>query len=116
MEKIYIYLKLKNYQENNNIKYLRSAPYHPSTNGCCEAVHKEIKNYLLDLKEKQKYLFDFDIAIEEAIYFHNNKILKGTGFKPIDLKDIDEKNIINEVISNIIKSMLRKIKLDKKAL
>ena len=32
---------LKTYLENNNIKYLRSAPYHPQSNGCCEAVHKE---------------------------------------------------------------------------
>ena len=35
--------------------------------GCCEAVHKEIKNYLLTLKEKQKEKFDLDIAIEEAL-------------------------------------------------
>ena len=39
-------IQLKTYLENNNIKYLRSAPYHPQTNGCCEAVHKEIKSYL----------------------------------------------------------------------
>ena len=32
------------------------------------------------------------------------------------LKDIDNENIINEEISNITKSMQRKIKLDKKAL
>ena len=57
-----------------------------------------------------------DIDIEEAIDFHNNRILKSTGFKPADLKDIDDENIINEVISNIIKSMQRKIKFDKKAL
>ena len=54
---------LKIYQDNNNIKYLRSAPYHPQTNGCCEAVHKEIKNYLLDLRENQQDLFDLDVAI-----------------------------------------------------
>ena len=107
---------LKIYLDNNNIKYLRSAPYHPQTNGCCEAVHKEIKNYLLYLKEKEKDLFDLDIAIEEAIDFHNNRILKNTGFKPADLKDIEDENIINEVISNIIRSMQRKIKFDKKSL
>ena len=68
------------------------------------------------LKEKEKDLFDLDIAIKEAIDFHNNRILKNTGFKPADLKDIEDENIINEVISNIIKSMQRKNKFDKKAL
>ena len=42
---------------------MRSAPYHPQTNGCCEAVHKEIKNYLLYLKENQQDLIDLDIVI-----------------------------------------------------
>ena len=44
---------LKIYLDNNNIKYLRSAPNLPQTNGICEAVHKEIKNYLLYLKENK---------------------------------------------------------------
>ena len=57
-----------------------------------------------------------NIAIEDAIDFHNNRILKSTGFKPAELKDIEDENIINEVISNIIKSMQRKNKFDKKAL
>ena len=34
---------LKIYLENNNSKFLRSSPYHPQSNGCCEAVHKEMK-------------------------------------------------------------------------
>ena len=83
---------LKIYQDNNNIKYLRSAPYYPQTNRCCEAVYKGIKNYLLDLKENQKDFFYLDIAIEEAINFLNNIILKNNGFKLADLKDIDDEN------------------------
>ena len=43
-------IQIKIYLENNNVKYLRSAPYHPQTKGCCEAVHKEIKSYLLRKK------------------------------------------------------------------
>ena len=35
--------KLKYYLENHNIKYIISTPYHPQSNGCCEALHKEIK-------------------------------------------------------------------------
>ena len=47
---------LKIYSENNNIIYIHSAPYHPESNGCCEAVHKEIKAYLLDEMEKKKII------------------------------------------------------------
>ena len=107
---------LKIYLENNHIKYLRSAPYHPQSNGCCEAVHKEIKNYLLVLKEKQKEKFDLDIAIEEAIDYHNNRKMKSTGYKPADIKDTSNEDVIKEVVENIIKSMRRKVKFDQKAL
>ena len=103
---------LKLYLENNHIKFLRSVPYHPQWNGCCVAVHKEIKNYLLTLKEKQKEKFDLDIAIEEAIDYHNNRKLKNTGYKPEEIKDIAIEDIINEVINNIIKSMRSKVKFD----
>ena len=67
---------MKIYLENNNIKFLRSSPYHPQSNGCCEAVHKEIKNFLLLKKEKQKEKFDIEVSIEDAIDFHNNRKLK----------------------------------------
>ena len=33
---------LKIYFENNDIKFINSSPYHPQSNGCCEALHKEI--------------------------------------------------------------------------
>ena len=101
---------LKTYLENNNIKYLRSAPYHPQSNGCCEAVHKEIKNYLLSAKDKKKESFDLEISLEDAIDFHNNRKMKSTGFKPIELKDCTNEQLIDQVNKNIIKSMKRKIK------
>ena len=34
---------LKIFLENLNINYILSAPYHPQSNGCCEALHKQIK-------------------------------------------------------------------------
>ena len=49
-------LELKIFLENNNITYITSAPYHPQSNGCCEAIHKEIKKFLLDDLAKKKKL------------------------------------------------------------
>ena len=45
---------LKVYLENINVLYLWSAPYYPQSNGCCEAVQKEIKNFLLKKYESKK--------------------------------------------------------------
>ena len=93
---------------------MRSAPYHPQSNGCCEAVHKEIKNNLLNAKNIQKESFDLEISLEEAIDFHNNRKLKSTGLKPIELRDCTNEAIIKQVNKNIIKYMKRKIKKDNK--
>ena len=57
---------------------------------------------------------DFEISLEEAIDYHNNRKLKSTGFKPIELKDCTNEEIIKQVNKNIIKSMKRKIKKDNK--
>ena len=47
-------MNLKIYNWNLNIKYIRSAPYHPQSNGCCKALYKQVKQYLLDDYEKKK--------------------------------------------------------------
>lgn len=41
-------VNLKVYLEYLNIKFIRGAPYHPRSNGCCEALHKQIKEFLLE--------------------------------------------------------------------
>ena len=105
---------LKTFLENNNVKYLRSSPYHPQTNGCCEAVHKEIKNYLLRKQELLKDKFDLEICLVDAIEFHNNRVIKSTGYKPIDIKNTEDKNLIDSVNKNIINSMKRKINFKNK--
>ena len=65
---------------------------------------------------KRLKIFDIEVSIEDAIDFHNNRKLKSTGYKPIEIKDTTDENIINEVIENIIKSMKRKVKHDRKLL
>ena len=67
-------INLKVYLENLNIKYIRSAPYHPQNNGCYEALHKQIKAFLLEEYKNNKNNFDIDISIENVIETHNNMI------------------------------------------
>ena len=67
--------------ENLGIKFILSAPYYPQNNGCYEAIHKEIKKYLLDEYNKNKENFDIGLSIENAIEYHNNRLLKSIGFK-----------------------------------
>lgn len=38
------------FRENNNIKYIKSSPYHPQTNGSVEIIHKLEKDYLYNKK------------------------------------------------------------------
>ena len=107
--KEFINKELKIYLENNNIIYITSAPYHPQTNGCCEAIHKKIKKYLLDELVIAGENFNFDISVENAIEFHNKSVLNSTGYKPVDIRNTTDETIINEEVLNIIKSMKRKI-------
>ena len=39
-------LELKIFLDNKIITYITSAPQHPQSNGCREAIHKEIKTFL----------------------------------------------------------------------
>lgn len=102
-------LDLRIYLENKNITNITSARYHPQSNGCCEALHKEIKKFLLDALYKQKDNFDIEISIADSIEFHNNRELPSTGFKPVDIRHKTDIDIINKVVLNIIRSMQRKI-------
>ena len=60
-------------------------------------------------KEEKKNKFDLEIEIEDAIEFHNFRKLKSTGFKPVELRYNEDKEIIEIVNNNIIKSMKRKL-------
>ena len=60
-------------------------------------------------KDLLKDNFDLEIALEEAVDFHNNRIIKRTGYKPKDLRNIEDQKIIGDVNKNIMKSINRKI-------
>ena len=65
---------------------------------------------MLRKKEEKKDKFGLEIEIENSIEFHNFRILKCTGFKPLELRHNEDKKIIEIVNKNIIKSMKRKLK------
>ena len=65
---------------------------------------------MLRKKEEKKDKFDLEIEIENAIEFHNFRILKSTGFKALELRHNEDKKIIEIVNKNIIKSTKRKLK------
>ena len=54
--------------------------------------------------------FDLDIALAEFVIFHNHKKHSITGFIPLDIRDINDKDVINLFITNIIKSLSCKLK------
>ena len=104
---------LKLYLENEKIKYIRSAPYHPQTNGCVEALHKQIKKYLLDEYEKKLDKFNIDVSLIDAINYHNSTVHTITKYEPNFLRNITNESLIEEVVNNIVNCMKRKIKKNK---
>ena len=50
-------------------------------------------------------------CIINAINFHNNNKHSNTGFKPADLKEVEDINIINQVNDNIKKKYFKSYKI-----
>ena len=103
---------LKTYLENLNIKYVRGSPYHTQINGCVEALHKSIKNFLLNEYNSNKENFNIEISLIDACNYHNSKV--STFFhkiwQPNFLRNITDQKIIEEVKLNVVNSIIRKIK------
>ena len=101
---------ITNYCIENNIERLYSPPYHPQANGAVEAAHKIVQKFINDyfytLSEEE---FSIDLAILDAINYHNNTKHSSTLFTPLEIKDITDIDKINEVISNMKKTVGRKI-------
>ena len=103
-------MEMRIYCENNNIKFIKSSPYHPQTNGAVEIIHKLEQEYLLKRKYQMKENFDLEIELINFIFYHNNKTHSITGYIPALIRDTDDPSIIDSVNNNIIKSLCMKIK------
>ena len=102
--------KLENFCEKNNIKLIHSSPYHPQTNGCVEVTHKEIQKYICFEFLKDKENFNIQTALYNIIKIHNNKIHSTTRRIPRDIRDIENKEDIEAIKSEIIKTLDKKNK------
>ena len=87
------------------IKYILS----PQSNGDCEVLYKEIKNFLLDDYENNKENLDIEISIVNESKYHNKEFHNATKFEPNYFRNIKVQVIINNVFKNIINSMKRKV-------
>lgn len=67
-------------------------------------VHKFINDYIYTLSEDK---FSLDLAVLDAINYHNNTKHSSTLFTTMKIKDITDADKINEVITNI-KKIVRK--------
>jgi hypothetical protein len=102
-------IQMKIFCENSNIKFIKSSPYHPETNGAVEVIHRYENEYLLKRKTILRDDFDIEIAHDEFIIHHNNKKHSITGFKPCRIRDTEDENLIKTVLNNIIKSLSKKL-------
>ncbi|OVE79430.1 hypothetical protein BVY01_02500 [bacterium I07] len=101
----YISKDLKVYLQSREIKHIRSAPYHPQTQGKIERYHRSLKN----LVNLENYYFPWELenAIAEFVEYYNNHryheslnnltpadVYFGRGKKIITMRDIIKKQTL----------------------
>lgn len=96
--------------ENNNIKYVKSSPYHPETNVSVEIIHRYECSFLENKLKSLKEDFDLEIAFDEFVFYHNNKKHSINKYTPVELRNVLDTDIINKVLSSLIKDYLYKDK------
>ena len=97
---------LENYLKNEGIKHIYSRPHHPQTNGCLERFHRELHKHMKNYLDNYKDFNDSNIenALDDYILYHNNTIKSSTRYTPNEIRDLTDKNLIEIIINNMIKS------------
>lgn len=104
-------ISFNNFCIDNNIKDCFSKPYTPKSAGAVESAHKQIKKLVYDqFYTLENEDFSFEEALLNAIDFHNNIPHSITLFKPVDIRDTNDENIIKTVNENIKNNISRVIK------
>ena len=101
---------LTNYCINNDIKIVHGRPRHPQSQGACEVCHKEIKKYIYTKYLEDKENFNLNKALVEIINIHNNKKHTITEEIPKMIRDITDKEFIENINERIVKNIGRKNK------
>ena len=101
---------LDSYCIENGIKLIHSSPYHPQTNGVCEAVHKEIRKYIYDKYINGGEEFNIEDELFNITKIHNNKVHSTTKRIPKDVRDIIDIEEIKSINDNIKKTLEAKNK------
>ena len=67
-----------------------------------------MKNYLdkFDNFDDNK----IELALEDYIIFHNQTKKYSTKYEPYEIRDIDDKNLIDMVLNNMVKNIKKHIK------
>ena len=94
---------LKNYMDDNNIKYITGLPYKPHSQGVCERVHKTIKAGLIVKKLENPSSFNLDIALEKTILSYNNTVHKVINATPFEVFYSTNKSFLKTIKNNIKK-------------
>ena len=102
---------IENFCNKFNITHIFSKPYNPKSTGCIEATHKQIKKFVYDEFytniEEEFFLEDTLLTI---INYHNNTEHYSTKYKPADIKDTRDPDLIKKVNENISKALNYAIK------
>ena len=89
-----------------------SKPYTPKSHGAVEAVHKQIKNHVLTefyINNPEDFFWG-KFCWMNVINFHNNNEHSSTKYKPIDLRDTHDKELIENVNKNMANTINNAIK------
>ena len=102
---------MDSYCSKNNIKLIHSSPFHPQTNGVCEAVYKEIRKYIYNKFNSQEGEFNIEDELFNITKIHNKKIHSTYKQIPKEIRDISDLEEIKKINAVIEKTLQTKKKL-----
>ena len=85
---------LSDYCKENGIKFLHGRPFHPQSQGVIESFNKEIKRLLEVKYMEDSKIFSIYSCLPDVLKIYNENIHSTTNYKPKDLFDVSDKNII----------------------
>ena len=98
------------YLDNLKIEKRNTRPYNPACNGIVECFNHTIKDLLKREYLKNKQSFNLRLALENCLYYYNNRKHNSTEFTPNYLFNNKNKMDLDLAISNNNKNKKKNIK------